>query len=160
VTLAFIGETRRASALADGLSHEFPEDTFVQSCYLPTIRGALALKSGDSARALHELGPAAPYELGVAGGLLSIYIRGLAYLQAGDGSHATIEFKKIIDHPGVVLNAPIGSLALLQLGRAHVLSGQSSVAKTEYQGFLRRWQNADPNIPVLTEATAEVRKLQ
>jgi eukaryotic-like serine/threonine-protein kinase len=160
VNLALIGETQRASALADELNRRFPEDTFVQLYYLPAIRGALALKRGDSTSAIRELAVVTPHEFGVAGGLFAIYIRGLAYLQAGDGYRAAIEFQKIIDHPGVVLNSPIGPLASMQLGRAYALSNQKAMAVTTYQGFLHKWQNADPNVPVLLEARAELQKLQ
>jgi eukaryotic-like serine/threonine-protein kinase len=160
VALALAGETQRAGELADGLNRRFPEDTFVQSCYLPSIRGAIDLRRHDSAHALRELAAATPYELGVAGGLFPVYIRGLVDLQAGDGNHAAIEFQKIIDHPGVVLDAPIGVLAPLQLGRAYALSGQNAMAKTGYADFLQKWQNADADIPIFIEARNESRKLQ
>lgn len=160
VALALAGETQQAGALADGLNRRFPEDTFVQSCYLPAIRGAIALRRHDSTGALRELTAATPYELGVAGGLFPVYIRGLVYLQTGDGNHAAIEFQKMVDHPGVVLDGPIGALAPLQLARAYALSGQKAMAKTEYADFLQKWQNADIDIPILIEAKNESRKLQ
>lgn len=159
IALALAGDTQRANALADALNRRFPEDTFVQFIYLPAIRGAVDLNRKDSAHALHDLAAATPYELGVAGGLVPVYVRGLAYLQAGDGNRAAAEFQKIIDHPGVALDSPIGPLALLQLGRACELSGQRARAVTEYQGFLHKWQNADPDVPVFMQAKAEMQKL-
>ena len=95
---------------------------------------------------------------GFVGGLLPVYIRGLAYLEANDGEKAAIEFQKIIDHPGVVLNSPIGPLARLQIGRAYFLQGKSAQAKSAYDDFLNRWKNADRDIPILRDAKAEYAK--
>ena len=71
-----------------------------------------------------------------------------------------MEFQKILDHRGIVLNDPIGALARLQLGRALALSGESTKAKTAYQDFLVLWKDADPDIPILKQAQAEYAKLQ
>ena len=159
IAFALAGETGRAKAIADRLGSRFPEDTFVQYLYLPAIRGAVGMSGRDNTDALHELAAATPYELGVAGGLLPVYIRGLVYLQSGDGNRAASEFQKILDHPGVVLNSPIGSLALLQQGRAYALAGDNANAFRAYQGFLSKWQNADPDALVLIETKAEIQKL-
>jgi eukaryotic-like serine/threonine-protein kinase len=158
--LALAGDTRTATTLADNLNRRFPEDTFVVSCYLPTLRVAIALELRDPAGALRELAEATPYELGVACGLFPVYLRGLAYLRSNDGAHAAIEFQKIVDHPGVVLNAPIGLLALLGLGRSYALSNEPAQAKSSYDAFLREWQNADAEVPVLTQAKTEWQLLE
>jgi eukaryotic-like serine/threonine-protein kinase len=160
IAFALAGDTRTATALADNLNRRFPEDTFVVSCYFPTLRGAIALERRDPARALRELSGATPYELGVACGLFPIYVRGLAFLRSNDGAHAAMEFQKIVDHPGVVLNAPIGSLALLGLGRSYALSNQPAKAKSSYDAFLREWQNADANVPVLKQARTELHLME
>jgi len=36
---------------------------------------------------------------------------------------AAVEFQKILDHPGIILNDPIGPMARLQLARALAVSG-------------------------------------
>ena len=54
---------------------------------------------------------------------------------------------------------PIGALAHLQLGRAFVLSGDQIKARAAYQDFLSLWKEADPDIPILTQAQAEYAKL-
>ncbi len=66
----------------------------------------------------------------------------------------------MIDHPGIVLNQPIGSLAHLELGRAYVLSGDSVKARAAYQNFFTLWKDADPDIPILIAAKSEYAKLQ
>ena len=70
------------------------------------------------------------------------------------------EFQKILDHRGIVVSDPIGALAHLQLGRAFVLSGDKTKAKTAYQDFLTLWKDADPDIPILKQAQAEYARLQ
>jgi hypothetical protein len=54
---------------------------------------------------------------------------------------------------------PVGALAHLQLGRAYVASGDLPKAKSAYQAFLTLWRDADKDIRVLKEASAEYSKL-
>lgn len=152
---AFAGTTDRARQLVDGLNKEFPQDTFVQDIYLPTIRGAIALAQHDPATAVKELDRTSPYELGLAGSLLPVYVRGNAFLAQHDGAHAVAEFQKILDHSGVVLNSPIGSLADLQIARGQMLAGNRDAAASAYRRFFDAWKNADPDLPVLKEARSE-----
>jgi Tfp pilus assembly protein PilF len=92
--------------------------------------------------------------------MLPVFVRGEAYLAAHQGNQAAAEFRKILDHRGLVLNEPIGALAHLGLGRAYVLQGDTARAKEAYQDFLTLWKDADPDIPVLQQAKAEYAKLQ
>lgn len=156
------GELARARTLADELGKRFPEDTVVQFNYLPTLHAQLALSQNDAAKAILSLQAAAPYELGNvgAGALLPVYVRGRAYLAANQGSQAAVEFQKILDHRGVVMNNPIGALAHLELGRAYVLSGDITKARAAYRDFLTLWKDADPDIPTLKQAKAEYAKLE
>jgi eukaryotic-like serine/threonine-protein kinase len=71
-----------------------------------------------------------------------------------------MEFQKIVDHKGIVLNFPLGALAHLQLGRAYQLAGDKAKARAAYQDFLALWKHADPDIPILKQAKAEYEKLQ
>jgi len=68
--------------------------------------------------------------------------------------------RKILDHRGVVLNQPIGALTHLQIGRAFAMAGDTAKARAAYQEFLTLWKDADPDIPILTQAKAEYAKLQ
>ena len=168
LALALAGDTRRAEAVVDDLSKRFHEDTFVQFSYLPTVRAAIALsRSGPgtssetgSAKALEFLEVAAPYELGTAGALQPIYVRGQAYLAAKRGDEAAREFQKIIDHRGIVRNEALGALAQLGLARAYVLQGDIGKCRNAYQDFLTLWKDADPGVPVLKQAIAEYAKLR
>jgi hypothetical protein len=95
----------------------------------------------------------------MAAGLDAVYVRSHSYLAAHEGSKATGEFQKIVDHRVTVSN-PIGALAHLGLARASVLQGDTVKAKTAYQDFLTLWKGADTDIPILKEAKAEYAKLQ
>jgi hypothetical protein len=164
IALGMAGDSARAEHLAADLNKRFPEDTIVQSEYLPTIRAAIALRGNDPRKAIEELTLAVPYESGQFQNLTGFalgpaYLRGEAYLAARQGASAEVEFQKILDHPGVVANQPIGSLAHLGLGRAFALTGDTAKAKAAYQGFFTLWKNADPDIPILIQANAEYVRL-
>lgn len=166
LAFAYSREDARARALADDLGKRFPEDTIVQFNYLPTLRARLALNKRDASEAVESLRMAAPYELGVSTScpftwtpMYSVFVRGEAYLAARQGSEAAAEFQKILNHPGVIINQPIGALAHLGLARAYVLKGDTARAKATYQDFLTLWKDADPDIPVLQQANAEYVKL-
>ena len=62
--------------------------------------------------------------------MITVYLRGEAYLAGHEGTQASGESQKILDRPGVVLNELIGALAHLGLGRAYVLQGDTAKAKT------------------------------
>jgi DNA-binding winged helix-turn-helix (wHTH) protein/tetratricopeptide (TPR) repeat protein len=160
LALAFAGDTVQAGTLADDLANRFPDHTIVQSYDLPTIRAQLALSHDDPSGAIEILQAAVPYELSDSGALYPVYVRGEAYLAAHKGKEAAAEFQKIHDHSGIVVNAPIGALAHLGLGRAYALSGDKTKAKSAYQDFLTIWKDADPDIPILKQAKAEYAKLQ
>ncbi len=88
-----------------------------------------------------------------------VYLRGLAYLQAGEGQQAAAEFQKIVEHPWVALNFVTAALAQLQLGRAQAMMGDKAAARKSYQDFLTLWKDADPDIPIYKQAKAEYAKL-
>jgi eukaryotic-like serine/threonine-protein kinase len=144
------------------LDKKFPEDTVVRFNYLPTLHAQLALSRNDASRAIEVLQAATPYELGDVGNrsLYPVYVRGEAYLASHQGDEAAVEFQKILDHRGIVLNSPIGALAHLQIGRAYAMQGDTAKAKAAYQDFLTLWKDADRDIPLLKQAKSEYAKLQ
>jgi Tfp pilus assembly protein PilF len=100
------------------------------------------------------------YELAKAGALFPIYARGTAYLAAQQGREAAAEFEKILDHRGIVVNAPVGALAHLGLARSYAVQGETVKARVAYQDFLALWEDADPDIPILIAAKIEYSKLR
>jgi DNA-binding winged helix-turn-helix (wHTH) protein/tetratricopeptide (TPR) repeat protein len=166
LALAFAGDTVRAQVLAENLAKRFPEDTSVQFNYLPTLRAQLALNHNNPSKAIEALKIASPYEMGTAGNsvfsndLYPVYVRGQVYLAAHQGHEAAGEFQKILDHRGVVQNAPIGALAHLEIARAYVMQGDAVKARAAYQDFFALWKDADPNVPILLAAKSEFAKLK
>ncbi|HEV2378899.1 MAG TPA: protein kinase [Chthonomonadales bacterium] len=197
LALGLAGDSAEAMRLAKDLDKRSPRDTLVRCEYVPTITAASILGIGhtskDGRKAVEALAAAAPYELGdppktLNVALYPVYLRGQAYLAAHKGAAAAAEFQKILDHPGVVVNEPIGALAHLGLGRgealeagvgaglvpARRLSGAAGghpqeaplqsyalgQARIAYQDFLALWKDADPDIPILKQAKAEYAKLK
>ena len=169
IALALAGDSVQAARLAGDLAKRFPVDTVVQVNYLPTIYGATALRSGNPGKAVAALASAAPYELGggapYSAGIANfslhpVYQRGTAYLAERQGAAAIAEFQKILDHPGIVLNEPIGALAHLGRARAYSLSGDTLKAKSAYRDFFTLWKEADPDIPIFKQAKAEYARLR
>jgi eukaryotic-like serine/threonine-protein kinase len=158
------GDLKQAKTLSDELDKEYPSDTFIQKYWLPTIRAEIAIQQGQWPSAIQALNTAASLEsasstaLSVAG-FYPAHVRGRAYLAAGDGNRASLEFEKIIDHPGMVLNFPIAPLARLGQARAYVVTKDSAKARAAYRQFFDLWKDADPEIPILKDANAEYAKL-
>jgi hypothetical protein len=53
-----------------------------------------------------------------------------------------------------------GTLAHLGLGRSYAIAGDAAKSRAAYNTFLTLWKDADPNIPILKQATTESAKLQ
>jgi eukaryotic-like serine/threonine-protein kinase len=188
---AMSGDPAKAGSLAQDLAKDFPLDTQVQSLWLPSIQAQLALNKNDPAAAItflqSSLQSGGQLELGQIGFTLNlsclypVYIRGEAYLSAGQGAAAAAEFQKIIDHNGLVWNCWTGSLAHLGVARANALQSRvgttapgrpaeqrspadADAARTRalaaYKDFLTLWKDADPDLPILKQAKAEYAKLQ
>ncbi len=87
-------------------------------------------------------------------------MRAQAYLILHRGDEAAKEFTKILDHRGIVMNCPLGALARLGLARTYAMQGQTAKSLSAYRDFFSLWKDADPDIPVLTQAKAEYAKLQ
>lgn len=96
---------------------------------------------------------------GFLGALYPAYLRGEACLAAHQSAEAAAEFRKILNHRGLVLADPVGAMTRLGLGRALALSGEPGKARDAYQDFLTLWKNADPEVPVLRQAKAEYARL-
>jgi hypothetical protein len=177
LAFAMAGDAARAEPLAKDLGKRFPVDTQMQSLWLPAIQAQLALGQKNPTAALTALQAASAIELAwitfennYLSCLYPTYIRGEAYLVAGQGSAAAAEFQKIIDHSGIVWNCWTGALSHLGVARANALQSRNSPgadadaarvrALAAYKDFLTLWKDADPDIPILKQAKAEYAKLQ
>jgi eukaryotic-like serine/threonine-protein kinase len=179
LAFALAGDGAQAETLAGDLAQRFPLDTQMQSLWLPAIQAQLALNRNDPASALKALQVlSTPLEFGLvafsanASGscLYPTYIRGKAYLAAGQGTAAAAEFQKILDREGIVWNCWTGALSQLGVARANALAAKalrgadSDAARLRalaaYNHFFILWKDADPNIPIQQQARAEYSKLQ
>ena len=177
LAFALAADTARAESLAQDLNKRYSLDTQMQSLWLPAIQAQLALNRKDAPAAINHLQSALrPIELGQILFVANIsclyptYIRGEAYLAAGQGKEAATEFQKILDHSGIVWNCWTGALAHLGVARANALQSRTSQgadadaarvrALAAYKDFLTLWKDADPDIPILKQAKAEFAKLQ
>jgi eukaryotic-like serine/threonine-protein kinase len=167
LALAIAGERSRAQTMGDDLDRRFPEDTSVQFSYLPALRAWFALSANDPSRAIELLRPAAKYEFaqpgisfqgaggGAFGAMFPTYLRGQSYLALHQGAQAAAEFQKLVAHPGVILEDPVGALARLQLARAWRMAGDVSKARAAYEDVLAIWKDADADFNLPKEARAE-----
>ncbi len=161
LALARAGDLAMANKIADQLDQQYPHDTMMQGFSLPIIRAAIQLSNSNPGKAIDVLQEATPYEFGAQsiGYLYPAYLRGEAYLKAGQAQQAVAEYGKVTGHPGIVLNFVTGALARLQLARAQAMSGDHGAARKSYQDFLSAWKEADPDVPILEAAKAEYQRL-
>ncbi len=169
LALAFSGDSSRSQALADDLEQRFPEDTFARFTYVPVLRAL----SAAAARPARRQRRAAANRLALrAGGerpqrrVLSwrpalglCARRGVVGYRAGTRKRPPSSRRfSIIE----------GSSALIRSAhwRTCNWAERSSCretrlkAKSAYQDFLTLWKDADPDIPILSQAKAEFAKLQ
>jgi eukaryotic-like serine/threonine-protein kinase len=160
VVFATCGESPKAETVASELGKNYPLDTLVQKLAIPQIHARAELRHGNGAKAIEQLRPTEAYQFGYIAGGVPAYLRGVAYLQAKQGSQAATEFQKLLDHKPALGASPYVSLARLGLARSLALSGDTAKARTAYQDFFTQWKDADPDIPILKEAKTEYAKLQ
>jgi eukaryotic-like serine/threonine-protein kinase len=177
LAFAIAGDAAKAESLVQDLSKRYPLDTQIQSLWLPATQAQLALDRNNPVDALNDLQTAAPpLEFGQIIFLANLsclyptYIRGDAYLAAGQGAQAAAEFQKILNHSGIVWNCWTGALAHVGVARANALQAKTSrgadakAARTRalaaYKDFLTLWKDADPDIPIFKQAKSEYAKLQ
>ncbi len=173
LALALAAEQAHTLSLASELEDRFPLDTQMQTLWLAPIKAQVALEAGDAAGALSSLGTESTIELGQISFLLNVsclypyYVRGGAYLKAGQGAAAAAAFQTILDHKGIVWNCWTGPLAQLGLARAQVMQFKTlrqpearDRAVVAYDRYLELWKNADSDVPVYRKAKAEAARLR
>jgi eukaryotic-like serine/threonine-protein kinase len=176
LALAMSGKIAQAEFIRSELNKLYPQDTFVQSYWIPAIEAQLAIARKDPSHAVEsskassalDLG-GIPFELSLSC-MYPVYTRGQAYLAMGNAQEAAAEFQKIINHTGIVWNCWTGALARRGLARAYALESRASQgadaaaarahAIAAYKEFFTLWKDADADIRILSEAKSEFAKLQ
>jgi len=164
-TLARAGDVIGAKKLTKQLEESYPSNTMLQLYWLPSIKAALDLNKGNWLQALAELEATTPYELATppplqVGTLYPADLRGQAYLLGRNGPAAILAFQKVLNHRSIVQNFLTGAVVHLQIARAYAIAGDTAKSRIEYANFLSLWKDADADILIYREATAEYAKLQ
>ena len=146
----------------------FPEDTSVQTNYLPSLRAFVSLASRQPAQALEALAANTPYEHARPalafywsfGGRYLAYLKGVALLAHGQPREAAAAFEALLNRRGLLLADPLGALARVQLGRAYAKAGDNQSARAAYESFFELTKNADARLLLATEARREFSQLK
>ncbi len=154
---ALCGDSQ-AQVLIDEMLKQYPKDTITNGLWLPTIRAALELSHGNSAKTVDLLETTRAYE--PAAEFWTHYLRGQAFLKLNKGSEAAAEFNQILGHRGEAPLSVLYPLANLGLARAAALSGDASQTRKAYEDFFAIWKDADSDLSVLLLARAENAKLK
>jgi tetratricopeptide (TPR) repeat protein len=138
-------------------AHAAPSpDTLLTYVFVPRVQAAVALQRGNASDAIRALEPARPYEMR---DYTVPWLRGAAYLKLGQPALAEVEYKKIVDNPGIDPVSATATLGHLGLARAYAMGGKNSQARHEYETLFALWKNADPNLTVLQQARADYQRL-
>jgi tetratricopeptide (TPR) repeat protein len=157
ITLARAGDADRAERFVKAADVR-PLDTLQNVVVLASARAAIQLDRKNPKLAIEELRGALPYDLSELAGGTTLYLRGVAYLQAGSPKEASAQFQKLIDNHGSAVTV-YWPLAHLGLARAYAQDGQTDKAQEKYREFFAFWKDADPDIPILIAAKSEYAKL-
>ena len=160
LALAQAGDLRHAEALTNEAIKDSSLGIMMTNTTIACIRAAIELNRKNPAAAIEALRRAVPYDLASDSYGLTLYYRGLAYLELKSGKEAASQFQKILDNHGLVTTHVNWPLAHLGLARAYAMQGDTAKAKAAYQDFLTLWKGADPDIPIFIAAKAEYAKLK
>jgi len=150
LAVALCGQTDQARSLAGKLSGLYPEDTLINSIWIPVIRAATELHRGNAAQAVNQMQTTSRYD--AVAELWPQYLRGHAYLKLNQGAEAAAEFQKILDHRGYAPLSPLYPLAHLGLARAAAKASDVARSQKAYEDFFARWKEADHDLPIFIEA--------
>jgi hypothetical protein len=99
---ALAGDSAKATRMADDLERRFPENTVMNIHYLPMIRGAIAIKSGNPAKAIEHWRRRTARAVGGTNIILyRVYLRDWRIWLRGRRTGCR-RFKKILDNRGLV----------------------------------------------------------
>ena len=154
LALARSGETAQSRTIFEALQKSEPTNTYLKVYWFPVIEASIAMAQQAPDRAIVALEPSLPYELGGAppnpqnnATMYPAYIRGLAYLAQKNGPAAVTEFQKFLDHPGIVQNFLLGSLAHLATCPRLCHLGRHGQSQSRVQRFPHALERRRPRYP-------------
>jgi len=153
---ALNGDVTLAKRYLAAHEHDQHAPTDQAAIAIPQVRAAVVLQEGRPAEALAALEPSRPYMMA---GFVTRTIRAATYMKMGEPAKAAEDYKNIVDNPGSGFGA-LYPMARLGLARAEAAAGDVAASRAAYQGFLSEWKDADPDLPVVKAAKAELAKLR
>ena len=151
---ALAADARLAGTLLEKVHPQFASNTEF-GIYFARNRAAMALAQHDPAAAIDALAGMSNSELGLWAGYWVVYLRGVAYQQAGNAAASLNEFDKILRRRGLEPYNVLVPLSHLQAARAAAATGDITRSRAEYDRFLSLWATADEDLPVVREARRE-----
>jgi eukaryotic-like serine/threonine-protein kinase len=155
--LVYTGDIAVAQADLHTMETKYPRATMVNLFWVPRTQAAIAMAEHKPAEAAALLETARPLDKTTR---VIPWLRGNAYLAAGQAGAAEKDFRSVIDHPGYDPAAPYISLSWLGLGESLAAQGNRSAAVAAYQHFFSLWAHADPDAKLLLQAKQEFATLQ
>jgi DNA-binding winged helix-turn-helix (wHTH) protein/tetratricopeptide (TPR) repeat protein len=149
---ARMGDTERARKLAAQLSHDYPNNTVINSYELPEINAQIQLDEHNLDQATEILRATHDMQLSDYSALMLATEINQA---AGRPEASLSAFETILANPGVDPLSPKLPLAQLGLARALAASHQIAAAGDAYKKVMIMWRDADPDLPPLQAATKE-----
>ena len=126
-TAALCGDKKTATRLIEDLMKEYPADTVIQQISAPQTLALIALDEHKPDEALRHLEINRPYDFAGPGA----YLRGLAFLQAGQSVDAIKSFQQALKYRGATILGSYQNYPQAQLGlaRAYAKAGNKDEAK-------------------------------
>ena len=155
--LVYAGDIPAAQAGLHAMQVKYPKATMIQLYWTPEINAAIAMVQHRPKEAAAALEAAHPFD---RSGRVLPWLRGRAYLSAGQPNQAEKEFRNVVDHPQYDPTSFAIPLSWLGLGEALAAEGNRAAAIDAYQHFFTLWAHADPDAMYLKQAKQEFATLK
>src|SRR5262249_30348721 len=121
----------------------------------PIARAAVFIANRRGREAIEVLRPAAPYDSGRTAALGTIYLRAEAERASGDAAAAAAEYQRLLEHRGSEPFALVHAAGSPGRARAEATLGRLAAARESYALFLKAFERADADVPLVAQARAE-----
>jgi DNA-binding winged helix-turn-helix (wHTH) protein/tetratricopeptide (TPR) repeat protein len=155
--LAYVGDFAAARSALHANEVKYPRATPWNLFWGPRIKAAIAMAEHRPAEAAAMLETARPFD---TGGRYLPWLRGNAYLAAGQPALAEKDYRSVVTHPEFDPTSPYISLSWLGLARSLKAQGNRSAAIDAYRHFLGLWAHADSDAKLLIQAKLELSSIQ
>ena len=155
--LAYVGDLAGARSAVHANEVKYPRATMWSLFWGPRIMATIAMAEHKPADAAALLETTRVFD---KSGSYFPWLRGNAYLAAGQPALAEKEYRSAVTHPEFDPVSPFISLSWLGLARSLRAQGNRTRAIEAYQHFLSLWSRADPDAAALNQARVEVSSIE